>query len=68
MTPYIVAVAWTLACGLVGYLIGRRIRARVLDQHITTAATLARAGVIDDTPLHRAQTVHMPDRSNWGQQ
>jgi hypothetical protein len=53
---------------LFGILVGRRIRARVLNEHIDTALALARAGVEEDTPLRRAQTVQFPDRSSWDQQ
>lgn len=51
-----------------GILVGRRIRARVLNDHIETALTLARSGREADTPLRRAQTARYPDRSGWDQQ
>ena len=57
---------WAGGWLVIGILIGRHVRARTLDRLIDTAVALARAGVEEDTPLHRAQSVKMPDRTGPG--
>jgi hypothetical protein len=49
-----------------GYLIGRRSAIRRVDRLLDTTAMLIRSS--EDTPLRRAQTVDMPDRSGWEKQ
>ena len=69
MTLGIVAlVCYAAGWGTLGYLLGRHMRARELDEHIDIALDLARSGTEKDTPLHRAQMAQFPDRSGWDQQ